>query len=55
MDISGWTEFCENKLNYTDEQKSNMLANTQEIEDRYDKEDEDMMIRLIKIRKTIWS
>jgi hypothetical protein len=31
------------------------LKKTHEIEEAYEKEDEDMMIRLIKIRNSLWT
>ena len=32
-----------------------MLAKVRELEEKYDQEDEDMMIRLIKIRRALWT
>jgi len=37
------------------EASSRALDATQEIEDKYNKEDEEMMIRLIKIRQALWT
>lgn len=55
MDISGWSDYCKNKKNYTEDQVSLMLDKLNEIEEQYDNEDENMMIELIKIRKSLWT
>jgi hypothetical protein len=57
MDASGWSEYYDNVEN-NKSQKSNgkkELARLTKIEEQYDKEDENMMIELIKLRKTIWT
>ena len=68
-DASGWSEYCEasriangGKLNFSGDKtpelkkmsdKSHKLL--QKIEAAYEKEDEAMMIRLIKIRESLWT
>ena len=67
-DAGGWTEYCENRrksgYDFFDmddkspeevEQCRIALDKSQEIEDAYNKEDEEMMIRLIKIRQSLWT
>lgn len=55
MDESGWREYCDDKsfgLELTDEGKEK-LDKLNELEEKYLKEDEDMMIELIKIRGSL--
>lgn len=67
-DVSGWTEHCSKKRkdgddlfdfeNETPAQKKTvkkMLKETDRIEKQYAQEDEQMMIRLIKIRSGLWT
>lgn len=65
-ELSGWLELCENRRkhgklfqsNKTPEEAeltTNSLKKLREIEDSYDLEDEQMLIRLIKIRKGLWT
>jgi hypothetical protein len=67
-DASGWTAYCagrraagrgfldmENKTESEKEQCSTALKLTQEIEKAYDDEETEMMIRLIKIRDSLWT
>jgi len=68
-DASGWTAYCElsrlsngGKLNWGADKtpelkKASKLAHKelQKIEAAYEKEDEQMMIRLIKIRNSLWT
>ena len=35
--------------------RDNSLAKLREMEESYEKEDEEMMIRLIKIRESLWT
>jgi hypothetical protein len=52
MKASGWSEVYESK----DERKRSMASKRlQEIEDEYDREDEKMLVRLIKLRKSLWT
>lgn len=68
MDASGWTAYCEQRrkngydfLDMEDKtpeeaaQCKTALDKSHEIEAAYDQEDEEMMIRLIKIRKGLWT
>jgi hypothetical protein len=67
-DVSGWTEYCAARrksdfdfFDFDDEteedkQKSKQsLDKINELELQYEQEDEEMMIRLIKIRKSLWT
>ena len=69
MDASGWTAYCElsrlangGKLNFSgDKTPALKKAGTQshkalrKIEAAYEKEDEQMMIRLIRVRNSLWT
>ena len=68
MDASGWSDYCEQRrlagedlLDFEDrtpeqeEQSRRALELSHEIEDKYNREDEEMMIRLIKIRQSLWT
>lgn len=52
MDASGWSKACESDAWKRDRKASKRL---QEIEDSYDMEDEKMLVRLIKVRKSLWT
>lgn len=54
---SGWSKYCENKPlgQKVDEEGRAALNKLTEIEESQDKEDEDMLIELIKIRKSLWT
>jgi hypothetical protein len=68
-DASGWTAVCEKireknggRLSIGDSkdpdlerEKNGALALIQKIEDHYRKEDEEMLIRLIKVRDSLWT
>ena len=67
-DAGGWTAYCNMKRERGDhmldledrtpeeaEMAKTALDKTQEIEQVYDKEDEEMMIRLIKVRQSLWT
>lgn len=70
-DLSGWSEYCNRKrdefgddgLDFMQESKNpdtvelgkTALDKSHEIEEQYKKEDEMMMIRLIKIRDSLWT
>ena len=68
-DASGWSELCEKRRithgedgiffeDRTDdekEQSKQTLASLHDLEAVYEQEDEDMLIRLIKIRKSLWT
>jgi len=65
METSGWSAYCESKrsdgtlfsiLGKDDKvDTSVMLKTMDEIDQAYDKEDEEMMIRLIKARDSLWT
>jgi hypothetical protein len=66
MDVSGWSDYCDNKrergINFLDEDPEeqkwdtrSMLDKTREIEKAHEDEDTEMLIRLIKIRGSLWS
>lgn len=68
MDAGGWSEFCDymdakyGNLGWMDErdeqeQETSLRAldKTHEIEEAYEREDEDMLIRLIRIRGSLWT
>jgi hypothetical protein len=68
MDASGWSAYCEqirqsgrdfldfeDRTNEEQEQSGRALDLSNEIEDKYNKEDEEMMIRLIRIRHSLWT
>jgi hypothetical protein len=68
-EVSGWSEYCERKREkgslFFDEDDDNpnvekidtqpMLDKITELEAQYEQEDTDMMIRLIKIRQSLWT
>ena len=67
-DASGWTAYCdlrrekgyhlldmEDKSPEEAEMCKTALDKSREIEEAYNKEDEEMMIRLIKIRESLWT
>jgi hypothetical protein len=65
-DASGWSEWC-HKIGYREmfrnrdrdpdevAREKEILDRTHEIARAYDQEDEDMLIRLVKIRKNLWT
>jgi hypothetical protein len=67
-DASGWSEYCENRrrngydlFDMEDrtpeeaEMAKTALDRTREIEEAYEKEDTEMMVRLIKVRDSLWT
>jgi hypothetical protein len=68
-DASGWTEYCEasriangGKLSFNPDKTPELKKQSdkahkllQKIEAQYEKEDETMMIRLIKVRQSLWT
>ncbi len=65
-DVSGWSDICakhdslddllsDNKNEEEEKESKDSLNNLWQIEKQYDDEDEQMMIRLIKIRKGLWT
>lgn len=63
-EASGWSEWCATRRDIFDfdndtpeerEQSHKILQIANEIEDKYSQEEEDMMIRLIRIRESLWT
>lgn len=63
-EASGWSDHCESKKSDSDEilfggkassDSKKILEKLQRIEDKYEKEDEKMLIELIKIRLSLWT
>jgi len=65
-DVSGWSAYCDNKRDRgvgffeTDpsedkEETAKMLDTIKEMEEKYHQEEEDMLIRLIKLRGSLWT
>jgi len=65
LEASGWSAYCDKIRNETgslfgsiekeDEEGSRILKLYDEIEKSYEKEDEEMLIRLIKVRNSLWT
>jgi hypothetical protein len=69
MDASGWSAYCDmrreqgydvlydhNNRSEEDQQKDKMaIERLHEIEEAYAREEEEMLIRLIKIRRYLWT
>lgn len=66
MDVSGWSAYCDDKrtrgVGFLDEDPDedkwdtrSLLDKIREIEKSYDDEDTEMLIRLIKIRHSLWT
>jgi len=64
MDISGWSAYCDKhrgapwKQEKTPEQAAESdaaLAKLREIEQQHEQEDEEMLVRIVKIRRSLWS
>lgn len=63
MELSGWSAYCENNRGKFLSERSEegreecrkILDRLHAIEKQYEEEDEEMMIRLIKIRNSLWT
>ena len=67
MDASGWTDYCARTRNGDDDflfqptdeatmkQRDRAIDLCNEIEQQYEQEDEEMLIRLIRIRNSLWT
>ena len=67
MEASGWSAYCESKrqaggsvLDILDDDDhkvdtTSMHDKMNELDEAYEREDEEMMIRLIKIRQSLWT
>lgn len=51
-EASGWREACDSD---DKRKRSKGFKRMQEIEDEYEREDEKMLVRLIKLRKSLWT
>jgi len=56
-EASGWSDYCQKKKieGKNDEESRIALEKLTNLEEKYEKEDEDMLIELIKIRKHLWT
>ena len=64
-EISGWSEYCDSKSmkelfsnDQTNEDRKismELIDRSREIEEAYDREDEEMLIRVVKLRKHLWT
>ncbi len=63
-EVSGWSAYCERRRSSdpdhwlssnNGEDTAPMLKIIDDLEQQYEQEDEDMMIRLIKIRRALWT
>ena len=65
-DLSGWSAICDEKTNggiglfqkgseEFEQRKSQSLTTLRTIEQQYEDEDQEMLMRLIKIRRSLWS
>ena len=67
-DVSGWSDICEKRRktdpglfmfeDNTDAERTETMSSLErlrKIEEQYEQEDEDMLIRLIKIRQSLWT
>lgn len=57
MDESGWSDYCStpNWSNKVDPEDRIILDKCNKLEEAYDNEDTEMLIRLIKIRQALWT
>ena len=53
-EISGWRDVCKKNLPVSDKKSLSVFKKMEAIENKYEKEDEDMLIRLVKIRRELW-
>lgn len=69
-EVSGWSDYCVDRIRDSDDgifgvwesndaveqrRRTDMINQVDELEQRYEQEDEDMMIRLIKLRQFLWT
>jgi hypothetical protein len=56
MEVSGWSEICKEKKKDRDKKsESAVFRKMEKIERQYEKEDDKMLLRLIKIRRSLWT
>lgn len=69
-EVSGWSDYCVDRIRDSEDgifgvwesndaveqrRRTDMINQVDELEQRYEQEDEDMMIRLIKLRQFLWT
>jgi len=56
-EVSGWDDYfaAKDKSSYTQDYVRDILMLDRDIESKYDEEDNEMLFRLIKIRKSLWT
>ena len=60
MDVSGWNEYCDIFRGFgmlerdVTEDEMKMIQHINELENQYNQEDTEMLIRLVKIRGSLW-
>lgn len=55
-EVSGWSDYCsKNEWSSNDKQRGAIFKKMEKIELKYEKEDEQKLIELIKIRKHLWT
>lgn len=69
-EVSGWSDYCVDRIRDSEDgifgvwesndaveqrRRTDMINQVDELEQRYEQEDEDMMIRLIKLRRFLWT
>lgn len=64
-DLSGWTEYCDARRDRgffleekNDEERAmvrELLAKAEDIEDKYEQEDTEMLKRIVDVRKSLWT
>lgn len=55
MEASCWSEYCKDKPGVSDKVGRSAFNRLQKIEDAYEKEDDKMIVRLVKLRKHLWT
>lgn len=53
MEVSGWSSACEGEA--SEKSKKAAFKRLSDLEESYEKEDERMLVKLIKIRKSLWT
>lgn len=51
-EVSGWSDACEKKV--SDKESLKVFKKMQALEKKHDDEDEEMLVRLIKVRRNLW-
>jgi hypothetical protein len=53
-EVSGWSKACEENSKLSEKKTLTAYKKMEAIEKKYDREDDDMLFRLIKIRRDLW-